>query len=263
MNKYRYRIARRFVQLSILVLFIGSSYWNWNILNGNYSAAYLFETVYLVDPYAVIQILSTGVMLPQSALIGAAIILIIYALIFGRGFCSWVCPVNIISDISFSLRKVFNIPEKENNNFINRNTRYWILGLSIVVSIFTGIAAFEQISPISMLHRGIIFGAGFGWAVVLCILLFDTFIKKHGWCGYLCPLGAFYSSVSRYRLLKVKHDVEKCTNCKDCFMICPEKQVLNIVGEQSGYIDKEGACNNCGRCIEICDDKALKYAIKI
>jgi len=45
---------------------------------------------------------------------------------------------------------------------LTRQTRYWVLGLGLVLSAVLGIAAFERISPISMLHRGVIFGMGAG-----------------------------------------------------------------------------------------------------
>lgn len=53
-----------------------------------------------------------------------------------------------------------------------------------------GIAAFEFVSPISMLHRGIVFGMGFGWSAIAMIFLFDLFVLKNGWCGHVCPFCA-------------------------------------------------------------------------
>ncbi|MFT8144368.1 4Fe-4S binding protein, partial [Salmonella enterica subsp. enterica serovar Enteritidis] len=58
-----------------------------------------------------------------------------------------------------------------------------------------GIAAFELVSPIGILHRGVIFGMGMGGAAVLSIFLFDLFAVKNGWCGHVCPLGGFYSLI--------------------------------------------------------------------
>lgn len=257
----KYRIFRRIVQIGILLLFFGSSYFGWNILNGNYSAALVLNSFHLADPYAVLQIFAAGVIVSEKAIIGALIIFGIYAIIFGRGFCTWVCPLNLISDLAFWIKRNLKIKDAIDSQILHRKTRNWILGLSLIISALSGMAAFELISPISILHREIIFGVGFGLTVIVGILLFDVFILQHGWCGYLCPLGAFYSLVSRYRLIKIKHKVSKCTNCLKCFDICPEGQVLKDIGKKSGRIHF-GACNNCGRCIEVCDDLALKFSIK-
>ena len=118
-----------------------------------------------------------------------------------------------------------------------------------------------MLSPVSMLHRGLIFGMGFGWAAVAVIFLFDLFVLKNGWCGHICPIGAFYSITSKFHWIKVKHTKENCTNCNDCFVVCPEPQVLKIIGKESGPIDN-GECTNCGRCIEVCNDHALKFIKK-
>lgn len=258
--KYRYLILRRLVQFSVMLLFAGSNYFGWTILKGNLSSALLLGKIQLSDPYAVLQILATGFWVGSDVLVSAAIILTVYTLLSGRMFCSWVCPMNSVTDLARWLRNIFEI--STNAVSLNRNLRLWLLGLSMVLSAITGLAAFETISPIGFLHREIVFGVGAGWAVVLAVFLFDLGIVKNGWCGHICPLGAFYGLVGNFGLLKVKHKKEKCTNCNACFKVCPEVQVLDIVGKKDGFI-KAGECTNCSRCIEVCDDKALKYSIRL
>ena len=53
-----------------------------------------------------------------------------------------------------------------------RNLRYWLILISFIISYFMGVAAFELISPVSMVHRGLIFGLGFGLATMIVIFLF-------------------------------------------------------------------------------------------
>jgi ferredoxin-type protein NapH len=168
--------------------------------------------------------------------------------------------MNIITDLAFRLRRIFKI-ETQNKLPISRNLRYYILILSLIVSAVFGMAAFEIISPISMLHRAIVYGSGAGWAIVLVVFLVDLFVLKAGWCGHICPLGAFYSFVGKQAVIKVKHDKDKCTHCMDCFDVCIEPQVLSIVGKESDFI-RPGACINCGRCVEVCNDKALYFSLK-
>jgi ferredoxin-type protein NapH len=132
----------------------------------------------------------------------------------------------------------------------------------IVVSAIVGAAAFEFINPIGIFTRGVIFGLGFGWTLILAIFLFDLFVVKNGWCGHMCPVGAAYSIIGAKNLIRVYHDHIKCTNCGNCKEVCPEKEVLNpIINKKSGFI--EGiACTNCGRCIEVCNDNALRFSIR-
>lgn len=257
--KYRYLIARRIVQFSVMLLFAGANYFGWTVLKGNLSSGVVLGTVKFSDPYAVLQILATGFWIGTDVALSALLILMVYTILSGRMFCSWICPVNPVTDLSRWLRKIFRIDKDK--IAVPRHIRYWLLALSLVLSAITGIAAFEAVSPISFLHRGIIFGTGSGWAVVLMVALFDFGIVKDGWCGHICPLGAFYSIVGKAGLLKVKHTKENCTKCNKCFKICPEVQVLNIIGKQSGFITS-GECTNCARCIEVCADDALHFSIR-
>jgi len=253
-------LARRTVQLGILVLFLGAHYKGWEILTGNLSAAHVLGSFYLADPFAAIQMLAAGMAISLDLILGAVIVGLFYALIAGRSFCSWVCPVNVVTDAAIWLRKKMGLSKLGGQIRINRNTRLWVLGLSLLMSLILGVAAFEFISPIALLHRGIVFGIGLGWLAILVVFFFDLVAVKHGWCGHLCPLGAFYAAISPRSLIRVQHEKEKCTDCLDCKIVCPEVQVLKIIGKSSGPISF-GACTNCGRCIEVCEDKALKFSI--
>jgi len=257
-NKYKYLVARRSIQITVLGLFLAGNYLGWEVLRGNYSSARLFGTVPLSDPYAILQILASGFIASTDVLLGGIIILVIYGLVNGRMFCSWICLFNIVADTAIWSNKRLGITTQLR---LSRKIRYGILVLSLILSAIIGISAFEAISPVSILHRGLIFGFGAGWAVILAIFLFDVAVVKYGWCGHLCPLGAFYSFIGRFSVLKVKHSKEKCTDCLKCFDVCHEVQVLDIIGKKTGII-QSSECTNCARCIEACDDEALFFTLR-
>jgi ferredoxin-type protein NapH len=258
-KKYRYLIARRAVQISLLLLFFGANAFGWKILRGNYSSGILFDTIPLSDPYAVLQILATGFIAAFDVLIGAVIILILYGVFIGRMFCSWICPMNIVADTAILGSK--KLGSKNILNFC-RKTRYGILVLGLILSAFLATPAFEAISPVSMLHRGVIFSMGGGWAIIAALFLFDLAVTRYGWCGHLCPLGAFYSLIGKFAVIKIKHTAENCTNCGKCFEVCHEEQVLDIINIKTGFI-KSPECTNCARCVEACNDNALKISLRI
>jgi len=261
-NNYRYLILRRFVQIGILVLFFGANAWGWKILEGNLSSSILFGVIPMSDPYAVLQMIVAGAVVASDLLLGVGVVALFYFLIGGRAFCSWVCPINMVTDSANYLRRFFDIDRAQiERQPIKRSMRYWVLAISLVVSAFMGIAAFEFISPISMLHRGIVFGMGFGWAAIGMIFLFDLFVLKNGWCGHICPLGGFYSLLGKFSFIRVHHLEENCTLCMKCKVVCPEKQVLHMIGKESIPV-LSGECTNCARCIEVCDDDALGFSIR-
>ncbi|MFA7499572.1 MAG: quinol dehydrogenase ferredoxin subunit NapH [Sulfurimonas sp.] len=260
-NKYRYLLLRRTTQIGLLFLYFGANAWGWTILMGNLSSSNLFNTVPLSDPYAVLQMIIAGAALAIDVLIGALIITMFYLVVGGRAFCSWVCPINLITDAAALLRRKIGVDNFAKRQPASRNIRYWVLGLSLLISFAMGVAAFEFISPISMMHRGVIFGFGFGWAAMLIIFLFDLLVLKNGWCGHICPLGGFYSLVGKNSLIRVHHNEENCTLCMKCKVVCPEQQVLYMIGKESIPV-LSAECTNCARCIEVCDDDALGFSIR-
>ncbi len=260
-NKYRYLFFRRFTQIGLLVLYFGANAWGWTLLMGNLSASSILGIVPLSDPFAGLQMLVAGAVMATDLLVGMLIVTVFYLVIGGRAFCSWVCPINIITDAAALLRRKLGIDAIAKRQPASRNMRYWVLALSLVLSFILGITAFEFISPISMLHRGIVFGLGFGWAAMLIIFIFDLFVLKNGWCGHVCPLGGFYSLVGKTSLIKVQHTVENCTACMKCKAVCPESQVLHMINKQSLAV-LSGECTNCARCIEVCDDDALGFSLR-
>ncbi|MCH9813380.1 MAG: quinol dehydrogenase ferredoxin subunit NapH [Epsilonproteobacteria bacterium] len=260
MNKYRFLIARRFTQILLLVLYFGANAYGWSVLTGTLSSSTLLGVVPLADPFAVVQMFAAGAILGVDVLIGALLIVLFYGIIGGRAFCSWVCPINMVTDLANWLRRKLYLDKVERKIWVSRNVRYWVLGLTLVVSFITGVAAFEFVSPISILNRGIVFGMGMSMAIVLAIFFFDLFVLKNGWCGHICPLGGFYGLVGKYAPLSVLHNQPNCTLCMKCKEVCPESQVLHMIGKKSIKV-MDAECTSCGRCIEVCDDDALGFSI--
>ena len=258
---HRFLIARRLVQLSLLVLFTLGNVYGFRVLTGNLSASLIMGVIPLADPFALLQIFAAGATVSINVLVGGVLVWLFYTIFGGRAFCSWVCPVNIVTDAANWTRRKLFLEQTERKIWLGRGVRYWLLGLILVLSFLTGVAAFEIVSPIGMLHRGIIFGMGMGVAAILALFLFDLFAVKNGWCGHVCPLGGFYSVVGRLSLIRVKHDHTKCTSCMACKTVCPEKHVLGIVSKQSGAI-LFGECTNCGRCIDVCEGNALSFGVR-
>ena len=260
-SKYKYLIMRRITQVTIMFLYISANVWGFSILKGNLSSSLFLDFIPLSDPYAALQMLAAGAILSADLLIGVLIIVIFYATIGGRAFCSWVCPINIITDLSNYIRRKFGFNKIQKKQPASRNIRYYVLILSLIISFALGITAFEFVSPISMVHRGLVFGMGFGWSAIIIIFLFDLFVLKNGWCGHICPLGGFYSAIGKFSLIKVDHDVEKCTECMACKEVCPESQVLWMIAKESKLV-LSGECTSCARCIEVCNDDALNFKIR-
>ena len=268
LHRERFMLARRAVQLGVLLLFYGTLHWGWKLIGlpllvGNLSAAQLLGTVPLADPFAALQMLVARHPLASEVLLSAALTLAIYALLGGRVFCAWVCPMNVVTDAAAWTRRRLGVDTSRDLVRLPPNTRYVALALALVVSAWAGLAAFEAFSPIAMLHRELIYGVGLGLGAALGVWLIDALVLHRGWCGHLCPLGAFWSLVGRVGQLKVAFDDASCTRCGDCVKVCPEPRVLHFSDIAPRGMVASGECTNCGRCVAVCPESSLKFDLRV
>ena len=264
---WRCTIARRVLQFGVLLAFFGTLHWGWTVfgqplLAGNLSAAKFADVLPFADPFAVLQMLVGRHALATEALVGAAVTLGIYAVLGGRVFCAWVCPMNVVTDAAFWLRGRLGLGAGVDLIRLPSPTRYVVLVLVLVLSALAGVPAFEAFSPIAMLHRELLFGAGLGLTAALGIFLLDALLLRHGWCGSLCPLGAFWSIVGRTAQVRVAFDDASCTRCGDCVKLCPEPRVLHFGNAAASGMIASGECTNCGRCIAICPESSLRFDLR-
>jgi ferredoxin-type protein NapH len=257
----RWLLARRLTQLAILLLFLVGPWFGWWIVKGNLSSSLTLEVLPLSDPLLLLQVLMSGHLPETIAFAGALIVLVFYLLVGGRVYCSWVCPVNMVTDAAEWLRMRLGL---KGGATLSRRLRWWMLGLVLLMPAVTGALTWELINPVSMMHRGLIFGMGLAWAVVLGIFLLDLLIARRAWCGHLCPVGAFYGLLGRWSLLRVSAaNRAACDDCMDCFAVCPEKQVIApaLKGEAKGHgpVIDAGLCTNCGRCIDVCARDVFRF----
>lgn len=261
---HKWLIARRISQVSILLLFLMGPWFHIWVVKGNLNFSYTLDFLPLADPYLILQMLAAGRTPEKLAWIGVAIVLLFYLLVGGRTYCSWVCPVNPVTDAAGWLRTRLGL---KGGAHLSRKTRYWILGMTFVAAAATGSIAWEMMNPVSMLHRGLIFGLGFAWAVVLAIFLFDLFVMRNGWCGHLCPVGAFYSLIGKLSFLRIRLPArDACNDCMDCFAVCPEQQVIRPALKGIGGTPPlilEANCTNCGRCIDVCAKDVFVFGSRL
>lgn len=111
---------------------------------------------------------------------------------------------------------------------------------------------FESLAVNSTFFQGFFLGA-----IFIAILLLNLF-RERFWCRYLCPLGAFLGLASRWNLLKLKIDEQKCIQCGLCNIHCQTQ--ANPFPEEEW---KSSECDYCFTCSAICPTGAISFPSKL
>jgi len=250
MKVRRWTWIRHGVQCLVLLL-LASPALGLAFFQGNLQAASLLD-LKLSDPLASLQVLLLTGSLALPLATGAAVVLAGYWLLGGKGFCGWVCPVGLLTDLAEYLPHVRKLPRWP----------LWgkLAGLVVVmmVSLLLGIPAFETISPIGIGSRALGFGAGSDLLLVVAILLADLLLVRRFWCRSLCPLGGFYSLLGRVSPLKIGYLEAACTRCNRCRASCFVPEVLTAPLDRGTTSVTSGDCTRCGACLDSCPTGALK-----
>ena len=195
-----------------------------------------------------------------EVLIVGIIIPIVLAGIFGKVFCSWMCPFNTLSEYWQKLtskffrkryRKIKLQVKDENPNPVI----FWSILISFfVVSIILDFPLITFLSAPGIISSEIshfIMGMGLGLELlfVLLIIFLEGIIFKRYWCKYVCPVGGVLSIFRFRKTLQLHYNPEVCscaTNSEPCSLSCP----LDLSPKSKNLYPY---CFNCGECIKICE----------
>ncbi len=218
----------------------------------------------------------------------AIVVLVLLTVIFGRIYCSIICPLGILQDIFGWFGK-----KAKKNRYSYSKEKKWLRYAMLVVffiALVAGIGTlFQLLAPYStfgLIATNLlqpVYQAGNNvlaaiaehydsyafyhsniWlrslpsliiaAVAVIILLILAWRNGRTYCNTICPVGTFLSFISRFSFLKIHFDTEKCKNCSLCSKNCKAA----CIDYKTHTVDAT-RCVVCGNCIESCKFGALKY----
>jgi len=227
----------------------GFSGFYWAITFGGYT---------FLDPLAALQVILDYHPLNLSFFFAVSLPILL-ALLFGRVFCSWLCPVNTIREATNWLADIIGFKKDKPQLITNSNLRYVILLSGIAVT-FLGFPIFNYILPYAVLGRAlqylsiaIVFWQGIMF--FLLIILLDGIWQRGLWCNYLCPTSALLSAFAKKSLFRLKRDENTCLNsCNICQRNCQ--------WNAEPKLEKIQNCTNCFVCVEKCPNMSLSIGRK-
>lgn len=193
-------------------------------------------------------------------IVKSSLILIVLTILLGRVYCGWICPMNLVFELSCKIRKLLSIVGiKPKNIAFSRWNKYAMLFVGAMLSLILGIQAFSFIYPPTVFNREIVhliyFGSiGIGAVTLLLVITIEVSLSQRAWCRYFCPGGALWSLMGSKRILRVKRESSLCDDCAECNKVC-EFGLYPMI-DQTGM-----ECDNCGKCVANCHSGALGYKI--
>ena len=213
--------------------------------------------------------------------------LLLLTLIFGRIYCSVICPLGVFQDILARFRR------KKNKYSYSKEVR-WLRYPMLVVFIIAAVAGigslFQLLAPYSAYGRiatmifqpvwklgnnvlaeiaaradSYAFYTVDTWmrslpvfiiaAVTLVVLFVLAWRGGRTYCNTICPVGTILSFFARFSWLKIHFDEDKCKNCSMCSKSC-KAACIDYKNHKVDY----SRCVVCGNCIDSCKFGALKYS---
>jgi polyferredoxin len=192
---------------------------------------------------------------PAGFFIFFAIVLV--SIVFGKAFCSWLCPVGFLSELIGDFGKKIFRKDLKLLKFLDyplRSIKYLLLGF-LFYSVFilmstTALQAFldspyNLVSDVKMFY---FFAEISRFSLIVIGILFLLSIVLRGfWCRYLCPYGALLGITSLLSPNKIKRNSVSCIDCGLCNKACPSfikvDKVKTVISDE---------CTSCLNCVDVC-----------
>jgi ferredoxin-type protein NapH len=261
---HTWRNRRWAVLIGINLLFTLSFWLDIQLVEGSQTAS-RFLGFHMADIYSSFLIALAQHHIPINLMIGALTIFVLWGLIGGRAYCSWVCPYHLVAEWAEMLhlklaarRIVFDHP-------MHRGIRSILWVVFAALALLTGQTLFLTLNPIGILSRATIYGPSLALLWVLLLLVFEVVYARRAWCRYVCPIGLTYGAIGTFAPIRIEYTLEACAHEGECRKVCEVPHVLDLTIKgraEDSHVDVGPDCTRCGLCVDICPTKSLDFKVK-
>jgi ferredoxin len=223
------------------------------------------------------------------------LVLLVLTALFGRIYCSSVCPLGIYQDIVSWLRKKISIKKHKKRykyqpalkilrwSFLGATVIAFLFGFSFLIGLLDPYSAFGRmvvhlfkpaymagnnlladmlgnVGNVTFYRVGIYFLSLSSTLIALITLVTIGIMSwRNGriYCNTVCPVGTTLGFISKHALYQIRFDTEKCNLCGSCARNCK----ASCIDFKNMTVDAS-RCINCFNCIEVCKESGLKYKRK-
>lgn len=170
------------------------------------------------------------------------------AIMFGRIYCGYVCPMNTMMILTEWISKKLKIQSANTPNWLKSGKLPWItLFLSIIL----------VIASKKILHKDLPFLLI--WLVISVIITLRY--KPAVFHNLVCPFGALQKTFGKFAKYSKLVNYEECIGCKLCEKSCPSEAIKVLSDNKKAYINTS-ICHQCTSCQQVCPKNSIHYVNK-
>ena len=221
--------------------------------------------------------------------VGVVAMLVVLTLVFGRIYCSVICPLGVMQDVISRLHGM-----RKKNRFTYSKEKRWlrytvlavfvasaVAGVNAVVSLLAPYSSYGRIAgslmkPVYEAGNNVLaavaehfnsyaFYSVDVWmkslptlvvaSLTLVVIAVLAWRGGRTYCNTICPVGTILSFLARFSWLKVRIDGSKCVNCGLCTKNC-KASAIDFKNHRIDY----SRCVVCGDCIDKCRKGAISLS---
>jgi len=185
------------------------------------------------------------------------IVILSTGLFLKKGFCSWVCPIGLLSEYLAKVHLLLFGKRRDLPRWLDyplRSLKY-LIALFFLDAVLVKMGVYElesfinshynRIADIKMLFFFSEMSA-FTFRVLVVLLVLSVAVRFF-WCRFLCPYGALLGGLSWLSPWKIRRNAESCTHCGLCTRACPSR--VDVETQETVLSDE---CHACLQCVDSC-----------
>lgn len=203
---------------------------------------YITNIIRLLFLALFIFLMANGKVVLWLALFGVSLII---ALIFGRVYCGYACPMNTLMIPIEWLSKKLKIQTAVAPKWLKNGYFTWItLGISVAVMLLSKRLLHIDLPILPF------------WLVVSVLVTLRY--KPEVFHNLICPFGALQRTFGRFARMSEKVDISACVGCRLCERVCPSGAIA-VSGPDKKAIINVSLCHQCTNCRQTCPKEAIRY----
>ncbi len=263
-KSFKWRKWRWTSIILINLMFVVSFHYDVQLVEGALTAS-RFVGFHMADLNSALQITLAHKQVVINLVIGTVTVGILWWLVGGRAFCAWACPYHLVSELAEMIHIWMAKKSWIKDHPLDRRMRTVLYIIFALLALVTGYTVFESISPVGIISRALIYGAGVALSWVAVLIFIEIFLIRRFWCRYICPIGMTYGFLGAVSPVVVEFSLENCLHEGECRQVCMVPHVLEMTKKnraEDTVLSIGADCTRCGMCLEACPTGALNFKLR-